>query len=424
MSDLVDQAEAREAEARACFVKHDLDGSSTINASELATVLTTLGLKKDGVRDEEFAALVGATLKEHDANADGVLQFEEFVVMYNAVAGAGPKKGAPDDATLLAIFNKLDTNGNGSLDKAELLAATKKFGDEAVAGVLADKLDLNADGQIDLAEFCAGFAKIDMNKKLAVNALAVAAGVGLPNAAFVFIKPHANTEAVRALVKEKFAERGIRIVAEGQIDAETIDKDKLIDQHYYAIASKATLVKPKDMPVPADTFEEKFGISWESALADDLAFNAIDAADKLGVDVAGLDKVWQEAKEAGLLVKFGGGFYCGKVGDIYVFNGFFMTMRSNFVAPGASIYYFSVEWDAARLKWAAFRGEVLGPTDPASAPEGSLRADIYAKWESLGLPSVPTTAGRVQRHAECNLNVNHSDPPPCSPSSCTHDVSS
>jgi hypothetical protein len=31
--------------------------------------------------------------------------------------------------------------------------------------------------------------------------------------------------------------------------------------------------------------------------------------------------VWQEAKEAGLLVKFGGGFYCGKVGDIYVFNG-------------------------------------------------------------------------------------------------------
>jgi hypothetical protein len=56
-----------------------------------------------------------------------------------------------------------------------ILEATKKFGDEAVAGVLADKLDLNGDGQIDFAEFCAGFAKIDMNKKLAVNALAVAA---------------------------------------------------------------------------------------------------------------------------------------------------------------------------------------------------------------------------------------------------------
>jgi hypothetical protein len=92
------------------------------------------------------------------------------------------------------------------------------------------------------------------------------AGVGLPNAAFVFIKPHANTEAVRALVKEKFAGKGIRIVAEGQIEAETIDKEQLIDQHYYAIASKATLVKPKDMPVPADKFEEKFGITWWGAV--------------------------------------------------------------------------------------------------------------------------------------------------------------
>lgn len=386
--DLVAQAEVREDEARACFVKHDLDGSNTINAAELSSVLTALGLTKDGASDDDFKTLVDETMKKHDTNADGVLQFEEFVVLYNAVCSAlrPTPGGGGDEATLKAIFSKLDSNGNGNLEKSELLAATKKFGDDAVAEVLAKKLDLNSDGQIDFAEFCAGFAKIDMNKKLAVNALAVAAGVGLPNAAFVFIKPHANTDRVRALVKEKFVGKGIRIVAEGQIEAETIDKDKLIDQHYYAIASKATLVKPKDMPVPADKFEEKFGITWESALADDLAFNAIDAADKLGLDVPGLDKAWQEAKEAGLLVKFGGGFYCGKVGDIYVFNGFFMTMRANFVAPGASIYYFSVEWDAADLRWAAFRGEVLGPTDPASAPAGSLRAEIYANWEALGLP--------------------------------------
>ena len=30
---------------------------------------------------------------------------------------------------------------------------------------------------------------------------------------------------------------------------------------------------------------------------------------------------WQKAKKDDQLVKFGGGFYCGKVGDIYVFNG-------------------------------------------------------------------------------------------------------
>jgi hypothetical protein len=39
----------------------------------------------------------------------------------------------------------------------------------------------------------------------------------------------------------------------------------LIDQHYYAIASKATLVKPKDLPVPQDKFEAAFGVSWAKA---------------------------------------------------------------------------------------------------------------------------------------------------------------
>ena len=32
-----------EAEARACFTENDKDGSDTINAAELAAVLTTLG---------------------------------------------------------------------------------------------------------------------------------------------------------------------------------------------------------------------------------------------------------------------------------------------------------------------------------------------------------------------------------------------
>ena len=36
------------------------------------------------------------------------------------------------------------------------------------------------------------------------------------------------------------------------------------------------------------------------------------------------------------------------------------------------------------MSWADFRGKLLGPTDPASAPEGSLRQMIYSKWSELG----------------------------------------
>jgi len=94
------------------------------------------------------------------------------------------------------------------------------------------------------------------------------------------------------------------------------------------------------------------------------------------------------------LVKFGGGFYCAKlekegVGVYYVFNGFFMTMRSTYVKEGASIYYFVVEWETKNLSWSDFRGKVLGPTDPADAPKDSLRGGALADWKNLGLAEQP-----------------------------------
>ena len=104
-----------------------------------------------------------------------------------------------------------------------------------------------------------------------------------------------------------------------------------------------------------------------------------------------LNAKWAKAKKDDHMIKFGGGFYCALVEDIYVFNGFFMSMRSGFVAPGVSIYYFVVEWDAKDLSWESFRGDVLGPTDPATAPTTSLRGMILRDYKSLGIANEPFT---------------------------------
>ena len=84
------------------------------------------------------------------------------------------------------------------------------------------------------------------------------------------------------------------------------------------------------------------------------------------------------------MVKFGGGFYCGLVSmkdqtPLYVFNAFFMTMRSKFVGDGVSIHCYEVEWNPKDLSWESFRGKLLGPTDPAECPEGSIRKCILDK---------------------------------------------
>lgn len=92
------------------------------------------------------------------------------------------------------------------------------------------------------------------------------------------------------------------------------------------------------------------------------AYNALDACKFLGIDAMQLDQAWALAKKAGKLVKLGGGFYCGLIDTvaskppIYVFNGFFMSMRSKFVAPGTSIHYYVVDWNSSELPWADFRG--------------------------------------------------------------------
>jgi hypothetical protein len=57
----------------------------------------------------------------------------------------------------------------------------------------------------------------------------------LKNSAFVFVKPHANTVATQKLVREKLQATGCTILSEIDIDGNTIDEQKLIDQHYYAI---------------------------------------------------------------------------------------------------------------------------------------------------------------------------------------------
>ncbi len=196
------------------------------------------------------------------------------------------------------------------------------------------------------------------------------------NSAFVFVKPHANTEATQNLVRDKLTEAGITIVSESDVEGTTIDEKKLIDQHYFAIASKATILPAKEIPVPTDKFQESFGESWEQVLSEGRAVNAMEACSRFECSPAELNEAWQKIEA----VKFGGGFYCGLVSlndkELYVFNAFFMSMRAKFVGKGKSIHTFEVQWDPNVLSWADFRNQLLGPTNPADGPEGSIRKTI------------------------------------------------
>lgn len=234
----------------------------------------------------------------------------------------------------------------------------------------------------------------DMEGRLSALEVALA---GKTNSAFVFIKPHAckgTPGQVEALVENSFAASGIRVTGQGDMSAETIDEKMHIDTHYGAIASKAVKLKPSELNVPdkgkAD-FQKMFGVSWEDALAQGLVYNAKDGAAKLGVDGSGLDAKWSTLARGKDMIKFGGGFYCGKVDGIFIMNGFYMAMRSAYTTPGEKIHWYTVSWPADSLSWADFRGKVLGATDPSEAAPGSVRRAILDGYQALGLATKPDT---------------------------------
>ncbi|CAB9527569.1 expressed unknown protein [Seminavis robusta] len=220
---------------------------------------------------------------------------------------------------------------------------------------------------------------------------------GKTNSAFVFLKPHAckgTPGKVEAVLEDALAKNGIRITGKGSMLAEEIDKKMYIDTHYGAIASKAVKLQPAALNVPdkgkAD-FQKAFGESWDDALKAGKIYNAKDGAEKLGVDSAGLNAKWGKLSRGKTLIKFGGGFYCGKVDDIYVMNGFYMSMRAAYCNPGEKIQWYTVSWPTDTLSWEDFRGKVLGATDPTAAPVGSVRRTILDNYRSLGLKSKPNT---------------------------------
>jgi len=118
------------------------------------------------------------------------------------------------------------------------------------------------------------------------------------NAAFVFVKPHAVTEKANQTVRNRLLEKGMKVTGEGSLTSDVIDKKKLIDQHYYAIASKATILKPNQLNIPKDKFKASFGKDWDAALSEGLCLNALDACEFFGCTSDELNAAWGAAKKS------------------------------------------------------------------------------------------------------------------------------
>lgn len=219
------------------------------------------------------------------------------------------------------------------------------------------------------------------------------------NHALVFIKPHAaHSQKVRDFVEMFLHSHCCNITAEGELFAREIEQKGIIDKHYSAIATNAMKVLPKDLFVTEEKkkeFHEKFGESWDELNAKEGILNIKTLKEKYpDLTAQEIDDAWLHQSTTKL--KLGPGNYVGRIvklekvkSPIYLINGFYSSMRDLYVAKGAKVIYYTVEWEESDLSWADFRSKVIGSTDPKEADPNSLRGRLYREYKAFGLSEEP-----------------------------------
>jgi nucleoside diphosphate kinase len=211
------------------------------------------------------------------------------------------------------------------------------------------------------------------------------------NRALVFVKPHAVTEEFVSFVERFLARAGIGLTERRKKTARDIQDEGIVDRHYSAIAHTAVFHPPSEYVLTKaakEAFASAFGVEWDEVLDAGKVLNAVEAQENLGgIKGSELNERWKASKQA----KLGPGLYAGyfKEEDFFCINGFYPGQREVFTEPGAEVILWEAEFDPAKLSWKAFRGEIIGATDPAKAKDGSLRRLLRDDWKKFGQSGPP-----------------------------------
>jgi len=219
-----------------------------------------------------------------------------------------------------------------------------------------------------------------------------------PNLAFLYIKPQAASPEVEHHIRTRLQSFGLEIDCSGTLSSDELVGRRVVERHFHSLSKKALRTSPERLRVSAaaqDLFEERFGLTWQQALDEQRVVNITTALQKLPCTPEELNAEWEKLELGKDKLKFGGGFYCGKVWDHFIVNGFYQELHNNYVKSGKEVKWFVVKWKPENLSWRKFRQDIIGEVDPAMAKPGSIRRDFYDNWQELGLASQPDTGSNV-----------------------------
>jgi Ca2+-binding EF-hand superfamily protein len=131
------------------FAKLDRDGDKKVTKDEMKTAMSERG----GAGRPEGGPSLDEIFSRIDTNGDGGIDKEENDAF--AASSASRRPMAPPDPAKLAqhLFGKGDTDGDGKLTKAELTSVLPKHDSSDALDALFEDADGDGDGAITQAEF-------------------------------------------------------------------------------------------------------------------------------------------------------------------------------------------------------------------------------------------------------------------------------
>jgi len=138
----LDQSEIREL--REAFQYFDDNNDGEISTQKIGKVMNKVGLE---VNEDELNDI----MHDLDADGDGHMDFDEFVVMMDRRMSIGSQLDE-----MRVTFSFFDKNGDGKIDCNELKEVLSKLGEDISEKDVRDMVqeaDTNGDGYIDFPEF-------------------------------------------------------------------------------------------------------------------------------------------------------------------------------------------------------------------------------------------------------------------------------
>lgn len=135
------------AEYKEAFSLFDKDGDGTIDATELGTVMRSLGHQPS---EEEIIDMIN----EADVDGNGTIDFAEFIQMMPAASKNERDENAEEE--MLEAFKVFDSDGNGNISADELRQIMANLGEKLTdeeVDEMVKEADIDGDGEINYEEF-------------------------------------------------------------------------------------------------------------------------------------------------------------------------------------------------------------------------------------------------------------------------------